>query len=597
MTASDPLSPPSSSPKASPPVRSPAAPSAPAANLTPTQRAWLVVVLAAHVSASLLLVFPYPPMTDFPHHEALVSLLRHFGDAEFMPAGMYVKNLGHPNQLFHLLAWPLSYVFGVALASKVVAALGVASVPLGGALLARHRGASPVVAAALVPVALGWLFTWGFVANLWGLGLLLALLPLADRFAEAPTPRRLAAMGGAVALMYFAHELMLVVFLLAVAVFGLARAPSLQGLAVRGLPGAFGAAVALLQLRLQEHLKMPTLRMLPNTWTPAIDHMGSLPSYLVGIAERFDPAAIVARPMRTVVFGLFAATFVVAAAFTWHTARTARAEDVALASSSHPESVWRAHLVAKRFVLVSALSFALFLFAPLIWNGASLVFPRFLAPAAAVLLVELARSAGARAEWPLTLVAAAAAAAGIAGVLPAFADAERNDGAFRELLTLVPARQSVASIDLDRTAGGRAFTVASSLSRVLAERGGRVLYSFVESTVAPVILAPEQQWGATSARIMLDNTKFRPAFDLTRFQLLFVHSTSDQDLRLAVAAIGGDAQIIGAAGEWVLLRSTHEVVPIDAPEAPLPTPAPETLRKRMKDLVARATAVPSGRNP
>ena len=39
-----------------------------------------------------------------------LAAMRHFGDASRYPPGLLAWNLGHPNQLFHLLAWPLSYV-------------------------------------------------------------------------------------------------------------------------------------------------------------------------------------------------------------------------------------------------------------------------------------------------------------------------------------------------------------------------------------------------------------------------------------------------------------------------------------------------------
>jgi hypothetical protein len=168
-------------------------------------------------AAGLLLAIPiliafYPPMTDLPFHEAAIAILRHFGDRSMFPPGLYRYNLGEPNQLFHMTGWALSYVVSTRWAAKLVVAAAVALVPVCAARFARHVGASPLAALVVAPIALGWLFSWGLVANVLGIAALLAVLPLLDDLAREPTPRRaVAAVGGAV-LLYFAHEAMLFVY-------------------------------------------------------------------------------------------------------------------------------------------------------------------------------------------------------------------------------------------------------------------------------------------------------------------------------------------------------------------------------------------------
>src|SRR5947208_8079063 len=71
--------------------------------------------------AGVLLALPvliavYPPMSDLPFHEAGVSILRHFGDTEMFPPGLYFRNFGHPNQLFHLSAYALSFLMSTRMA-------------------------------------------------------------------------------------------------------------------------------------------------------------------------------------------------------------------------------------------------------------------------------------------------------------------------------------------------------------------------------------------------------------------------------------------------------------------------------------------------
>lgn len=246
---------------------------------------WIAWV-AGLAAAVPLLVAPYPPMTDFPHHEALVALLRTFGDPEKFPPGMYVMNLGEPNQLFHLVAWPLSYVLPVTLACKIVAAASVASIPIGGARLARHLGASAWTTLALVPIALGWLFSWGFVNNLMALGILLAFLPALDRFAKEPTWRRaLVASAGAV-LLYFAHELVMFVYVGAALIFAALYPLRWKQTASRALPAIVGLGMAIGQILWQEHLKTATVKAIPNVFFALDRKLIGLPATLVGFTER-----------------------------------------------------------------------------------------------------------------------------------------------------------------------------------------------------------------------------------------------------------------------------------------------------------------------
>lgn len=174
--------------------------------------------------------------------------------------------------------------------------------------------------------------------------------------------------------------------------------------------------------------------------------------------------------------------------------------------------------------------------------------------------------------------------AAMAGVLPSLADAAANHRALESLLPNIALRSAVAGIDLDPNQAGRSFAVGSGLSRVLTERGGRVLYSFTESTVAPVRIHPDLQWNEPPGRIVFDNYQLRPSHDMTRFRYLLVHSSGEQTTRIAAAAMAPDALPIASAGEWTLFESTHEVVPMDAPDVALPEPHPATLRKRMRQV-------------
>lgn len=136
----------------------------------------------------------------------------------------------------------------------------------------------------------------------------------------------------------------------------------------------------------------------------------------------------------------------------------------------------------------------------------------------------------------------------------------------------------MAAIDVDEDQAGRVFSVASAQSRVLERSGGRVLYSFTDSPVSPVRMAPAYQWDEPAARVMMDNLAFRPAHDLTRFRFLLVHASRLIDVELDGSALSPFATLVDVSGEWALYESRLDVVPLTSPDVPLPTPHPHTLR-------------------
>ena len=73
---------------------------------------------AGAVIAAPVLIAHYPPMADIPLHEAVVGLLRHWGDPTYIPANVYELNFGQPNQLFHFLILAFAYIFPIGTATK-----------------------------------------------------------------------------------------------------------------------------------------------------------------------------------------------------------------------------------------------------------------------------------------------------------------------------------------------------------------------------------------------------------------------------------------------------------------------------------------------
>ena len=147
-------------------------------------------------------------MADLPAHEAAVGLLRHWGDARFVPTNVYSLSLGQPNQLLYFLILAFAYVVRVGTASKLVVAATLVLLPVAAARYADHLRVTRWTALVVAPIGLGWLFFLGLLANLLGLVAYLFALPVLDRFVSAPTVRRFALVSAIIVGLHFVHGLM-----------------------------------------------------------------------------------------------------------------------------------------------------------------------------------------------------------------------------------------------------------------------------------------------------------------------------------------------------------------------------------------------------
>jgi hypothetical protein len=396
-----------------------------------------------------------------------------------------------------MAGWALSYAVSTRWAAKLVVAAAVALVPVCAARFARHVGASPLAALVVAPMALGWLFSWGLVANLVGLTALLAVLPVLDRLSDDPTPRRaLGAVGGAV-LLYFAHEAML--FLYGAAALGLAPpAPRVRpagGAALGALcrrrghgdrAGALAEAPAHARRSRAAHAVASALAQAEARPLPPHARRGSR-------GPRRDGAALPAR------HGLVR----------WLRSRERR-------MGPTPEGL-RGWAKAYRWEMFAVACFAAYLAFPLILHGATLVYQRWFPPGFAVLAVVLApRDLWVRSGLVARIAVAALPLATLLVAWPAFADASQAHEALATLLPYVETGSAVVAIDLGPGVGARNYSLGAASGRVLATRGGRLVHSFADSPISPVLLAPAYQWNESFLRVGFDPWGLRPQHDLRR---------------------------------------------------------------------------------
>jgi hypothetical protein len=521
--------------------------------------------MAGLLLAAPLVVLRYPPMTDLPHHEGMVAVLRHMDDPAWFPPGLYVKNLVRANQLFELLALALSYALGVALACKTVVAGTLAATIVAGARVATYFGRTRWVALALAPVAVGWIFYWGFVGNTLGLAVLLAALPGLDRAAERASWRSACVATAWLALLLLAHATSMLCGCGAVLVFALARGLDRRA-PWRLAPIAAAAFLMAIEMRAEEAHLTPLTRFFASRvlWKPVPDKLTELTENLFGGVGRVPHVA----------FALLLVGLLVAGAL----ARRRDARDGA------PRPGLRARVFEHRLGLVAAGLALAYLAAPYSLNFGAFLFVRFLAPAVALALVASAPRYGATPR----LYALAAAVTPVGTLLvaaPHFAQAAAQSRAVDALLAGVDAPSAFAVLHFGGFGTEAAFAVASAGNRALPEKGGRLLFSFTEYPISPVQVAAEHRWDTTLGRVYWDARAFVPEWDFQRIGYLLVHVEDPAFAVLIAHAMEPDGTLVGAEGDWLLFRASRPPLPLTAPDAPLPHPAPERLDERVRHLL------------
>jgi hypothetical protein len=528
----------------------------------------VIVGLTGAALAAPILALRYPPMGDLPFHESLVAILRHFHDESFVAPGLYVHNFGPPNQLFHLFAWALALAMPTDTACKIVIAAAVVSTPLGALRLARHFDRSEWSALLAAPLALGFAFRWGLVGNVVALPALLFVVPMLDRTAARGSRALAAASMLCMAVLYGAHESALVVGVLASTIFGAVHLTKrVQDRSVsKGVAGflrlftkedlgrlapiAFGLSLAAWYAVRSVSLKAPSILAVPDTRGPnVLARLAEAPRVLFGPLD---------APVLAAAFSLY-----VAALACLGVARLGHSRDNAkvVASDSAVRIVW---LEEYRLALLAGACGIAFLAVPLAYAGSTLLYQRFLPMGCAFFAVALAPWARAVVRPIVPLLGVASALAAVLVCLPWFGEADRR---FRELdamLPLIDKNSAVAALDLTPHPPGMVAPIPGAAARVLAERGGRLLFSFTDAPTAPVIMAKDRQWNEPVLRLTYDPLSFSPSHDLRLFRYVLVRLAPDAKrlAPLVIAAMAPEARLVADSGEWQLFESTLDVVPI-----------------------------------
>jgi hypothetical protein len=543
---------------------------------------WWKTAAVAPVIAGTFLALPtlitaFPPMSDLPLHVGVIGVLRHLGDPAYFPPDLYHLNLGHPNQLFHLVAWALSYLVGVDWAVKLVVAGAQVGILAGGGRLARHMGVSPWAALLLSPLALGWGYFWGLVANLVGLAVLFFALPGLDRAADRPSVRGILTSGGWMILLYLAHESVMVVAGSAVLVFTLGYPLRARETAMRLAPLAIAVAIFFLHLAVQTQLagSAEAGGLAATEFHSPLTNLAEVPATLTG------PLDLVSR---TALFSLAMAGIALFAVERW------RARETQGFRLHWPRPI--APFVHRfRYEIVAVLNGIAFFAAPFGVAGGTMFNHRFYHPAYALLALALAPQVTRRRVSLLTKVVAMTLPLGLLLVdWPQFEESGRSARELNKLIPEIAMSSAVAYVEADTDPGDRIFNTSTAACRLVPERGGRVLFSFTESLIAPARMETRFRWDEVRARVSVSSLDLSPPYDLHLFRYLLVHSRTPLLATVVAKALEPEAHVVDTSGEWTLLESNLELVPIDSPQPRPPDPLPPFLRLRAAQVLRKAQA-------
>ncbi|HEY2517464.1 MAG TPA: hypothetical protein VGI39_41610, partial [Polyangiaceae bacterium] len=387
--------------------------------------------------------------------------------------------------------------------------------------------------------------------------LFLLALPALDRFARAPAPRGALVVVGIVALLHFAHEASAACACAAVVALALGGRRRPRDLVLLALPALAGVLLSVVEVRREASVLTPFARRFLDAGIqmhPPLKKLAYAAHCLmgpVGVAEESLVATLVA-------LAILAASL--------------RGREL---SESAPESWFTRH----RFGLLAVLFFVCFLGFPASVNFGGFLYVRFLAPAYVVGAIAWGR--GRRSSALLGAICAAVPVAWLMVALPEFARASEERRSLDELIPQVAEGSAVAVLELSEPGPPPPSEPAAQGSRVLAMRGGRMLHSFAEYPIAPMIVRDGLRWDEEMLRVYGAPWRFLPAWDLTRFRYLLVRVAEAPRAPVFARALAPDARLLGAAGAWYLFETTHAMVRVDAPDARPPSSGLESMVRRV----------------
>jgi hypothetical protein len=369
-------------------------------------------------------------------------------------------------------------------------------------------------------------------------------------------------------LTFFAHESSAFVFAALLGVFAVLRHTDVRRLAACLAPAATLALAAAAQLLLGQ--KLESVRM------HAIGSYFGMPP---GERLRFLPYAVFGGTpnIRIVVLGsVFTGALLVSAL-------VERRRRIALPAPGPGEAPQHVRVLAwrQRYAVGAVLLFGLYLASPMALHGSTLIAYRFLCAACTCLVVACA------CRTPAVSVALLSAAAPFTTLIAEAREFARAEVLYDELDRIIPqVPKSVAVMQLDLTPRPATQVAAAppAAARVLAERGGRMLFAWTDTPPNPVYMPRRMQWYEANARLGVAPYELLPAFDLRRFSYLIAYDQLGAMRPYLVHALAPEAELVAIEGDWLLFRSRLPTVALTAPDE-APPASRDTLGARLDRML------------
>jgi hypothetical protein len=375
-------------------------------------------------------------------------------------------------------------------------------------------------------------------------------------------------------LLYFAHMAMM--FVSSGVALGLCvlRPGSWRQVTLRLSPFVAGVAITVVQGRWQKRFFTPSMGVIPVVWRSVFIKLREVANIVLPASEALVKYSMLGLCM--LIIGLFF----------WLRARERRESGTTAATPAVPPlDRLRSLALAYRWETIACMGFLAFLAFPVSLSGATLVYQRWFPPAFAILVVVAAP----RCLWtPAARTARAAAfALPVATLLvagPSFADSSRQYESLEPLLDAVAPGSAVAEVDLGPGDPSRTYSLAPAYARVLAEKGGRLVYAFTDSPISPMVIPRQYQWNEPLLRIGWDSWAFSPSHDLLRFRYVIIRAQDPARKWMAAFALSEEARLVYEQGDWALFESKLDVLPVTSTEVlPIP-PVTDTMRDRMRKI-------------
>lgn len=166
----------------------------------------IAVAVTVYAIVAPFVVARYPAMTDLPFHAASTSTLRHYWDPAFHQREQFEWHpIAVPYISMYAIGAVLMLVFPALVAVKMAAAIMIALVPAGLAVMFHGMKKSPLLG--LLGLGLAWcnLTHWGFLNFVGALGLFAMCIGLTLRLVDAPSRGRQVALAVALVALFFTH--------------------------------------------------------------------------------------------------------------------------------------------------------------------------------------------------------------------------------------------------------------------------------------------------------------------------------------------------------------------------------------------------------